>query len=180
MPIEPDTKDWTWVLRRPCPECGFDAARVAPEEVADRLRADLPVWHAVVLKDGAADRPDDATWSPLEYGCHVRDLHRVYRGRVERMLAEDDPLYDNWDQDATAVQERYAEQDPAAVAEALVAEGEATAAVLDGVRGQQWQRPGRRGDGASFTIDGLARYYLHDAVHHLVDVGARSASHDQP
>jgi len=24
MPIMPDTKDWTWVLRRACPECGFD------------------------------------------------------------------------------------------------------------------------------------------------------------
>jgi hypothetical protein len=23
MTIIPDTKDWTWVLHRPCPECGF-------------------------------------------------------------------------------------------------------------------------------------------------------------
>ena len=22
MPIEPDTKDWTWVLHERCPECG--------------------------------------------------------------------------------------------------------------------------------------------------------------
>jgi hypothetical protein len=22
--IIPDTKDWTWVLDRPCPECGLD------------------------------------------------------------------------------------------------------------------------------------------------------------
>ena len=25
MSITPDTKDWTWVLERPCPECGFEA-----------------------------------------------------------------------------------------------------------------------------------------------------------
>ena len=31
----PDTKDWTWVLSEPCPECGFDADRVRP-------RPDLP------------------------------------------------------------------------------------------------------------------------------------------
>ena len=24
MPIVPDDKNWTWVLERPCPECGFD------------------------------------------------------------------------------------------------------------------------------------------------------------
>ena len=28
-PITPDTKDWTWVLDRPCPECGYDASTVA-------------------------------------------------------------------------------------------------------------------------------------------------------
>jgi hypothetical protein len=31
-------------------------------------------------------------------------------------------------------------------------------------------RPGRRSDGASFTIESLARYLLHDPVHHLHDV----------
>jgi hypothetical protein len=25
--IVPDTKDWTWVLDRPCPECGLDTQR---------------------------------------------------------------------------------------------------------------------------------------------------------
>ena len=32
------------------------------------------------------------------------------------VLATDDPTFANWDQDATAVQERYAEQDPVRVA----------------------------------------------------------------
>ncbi|HEY5013683.1 MAG TPA: DinB family protein, partial [Acidimicrobiia bacterium] len=31
--ITPDTKDWTWVLERPCPECGFDASAFAREQV---------------------------------------------------------------------------------------------------------------------------------------------------
>ena len=37
-PIEPDTKDWTWVLSSACAECGFDAASVQPTDVADRIR----------------------------------------------------------------------------------------------------------------------------------------------
>ena len=28
-PVEPDTKDWTWVLDQPCAECGYDAATCA-------------------------------------------------------------------------------------------------------------------------------------------------------
>ena len=37
MTIVPDTKDWTWVLERRCPECGFDTSGF-PAEVAAELR----------------------------------------------------------------------------------------------------------------------------------------------
>ena len=43
-PIEPDTKDWTWVLSRPCPECGFDPSSVHHTEVAGRIRDDAADW----------------------------------------------------------------------------------------------------------------------------------------
>ncbi|PVY29285.1 hypothetical protein C7458_10631 [Williamsia muralis] len=29
MAIVPDTKNWTWVLERPCPDCGFDPSEIA-------------------------------------------------------------------------------------------------------------------------------------------------------
>ena len=35
-PVPADTKDWTWVMERPCPECGFVAAEVTPDR--------LPPW----------------------------------------------------------------------------------------------------------------------------------------
>jgi len=31
--IDPDTKDWTWVLRERCPECGMTAADVQLADV---------------------------------------------------------------------------------------------------------------------------------------------------
>ena len=170
MPIEPDAKDWTWVIGRPCPECGFDAAAVAREDLALRLAAANAAWDRVLAGDDLAARPDDATWSPLEYGCHVRDVHRVYAGRLRRMLAEDDPRYENWDQDATAVEERYAEQDPAVVASELMDAGAEVEAIFASVTGDQWERPGRRSDGAAFTVESIGRYYLHDIEHHLWDV----------
>lgn len=109
MPIVPDEKDWTWVLERVCPECGFDTAEVDRDELAGRIAATSRAWDAVLGGPDVRQRPDDTTWSPLEYACHVRDVHRVYAGRVGRMLAEEDPHYDNWDQDATAVEQRYDE-----------------------------------------------------------------------
>jgi hypothetical protein len=173
MPIEPDTKDWTWVLDRPCPECGFDAAAVAPEDVGALLRDNAEGWRAVLSRPVAAltTRPADDRWSDLEYACHVRDVHRLYDERLVLMLTEDDPDFANWDQDATAVEDRYNEQDPATVATELAAAAATLADRFDGVAGDAWQRTGNRSDGARFTVDGFARYLAHDPIHHLVDVG---------
>ncbi len=178
MPIVPDDKDWTWVIDRPCPECGFDAASVDVERLPERIAVTSRAWAAVLAGPGARDRPDGDTWSPLEYACHVRDVHRVYAGRVARMLAEDDPHYENWDQDATAVAEGYAEQDPAEVTGELTAAGEALGALFRGVSGAGWARTGRRSDGAGFTVESIGRYYLHDIEHHLWDVTGSLPAHD--
>jgi hypothetical protein len=168
--IEPDTKDWTWVLERPCPECGFDARAVRPEEVKNRVYANASAWRRVLEQPDAARRPAAGVWSPLEYACHVRDVHRVFGERVRMMLAVDDPLFENWDQDAEAVAGSYSGQDPAAVADELVARAAAVSTTYGSVVGPQWDRPGRRSNGSEFTIDTLARYHLHDVEHHLHDV----------
>jgi hypothetical protein len=64
MPIEPDTKDWTWVLDRRCDECGFDASAVPLAEVGRMVRDNAAAWQ-VVLADpaGLTDRPSDDRWS---------------------------------------------------------------------------------------------------------------------
>jgi DinB superfamily len=173
MEIVPDTKDWTWVLERPCPECGFDASGVAGEAVAGRLRDNAAAWELVLAAADVRQRPEPATWSPLEYGCHVRDVFRLYDYRLTLMLTEPDPLYPNWDQDETAVKERYGEQDPAAVAVELVDAADRLASRFETVTGAGWDRPGRRSDGARFTVDSFARYLLHDPVHHLHDATGR-------
>jgi hypothetical protein len=170
MPIEPDAKDWTWVLDRACPECGFDTNDVDPHDLAARIARTTDLWRDVLQRADVRQRPDDSTWSPLEYACHVRDVHRVYAGRVARMLAEVDPHYENWDQDATAIEDAYGDQDPGVVAEELAAAAAELGALFAGVEGDRWQLTGRRSDGAAFTVDSIGRYYLHDIEHHLWDV----------
>ncbi|MBW8826188.1 MAG: DinB family protein [Acidobacteria bacterium] len=175
MPITPDDKDWTWVLAESCPDCGFDASTCLPTAVAALVRGNALAWSKVLTAGGndLARRPDEATWSPLEYGCHVRDVYRLYDWRIGRMLAEDDPLYPNWDQDVTAIDERYHEQEPEVVAGELVAAAGALANRLDGLTPEQWDRPGRRSDDRAFTVASIARYMVHDTIHHVWDVRAR-------
>ena len=171
MTITPDTKDWTWVLQRPCPECGLDTSAFAREDVANMVRDIAQRWRALLTGPGDhRQRPVPEKWSALEYGCHVRDVFRIYDERLDLMLTTAGPHYPNWDQDATAVADRYAEQDPGTVAVEIVAAGTAVAAKFDTVTGDQWQRTGFRSDGAQFTIETFARYFVHDPVHHYYDV----------
>lgn len=107
----------------------------------------------------------------VEYACHVRDVFRLFDLRLASMLHEDDPLFANWDQDETAVADRYGEQDPTVVQRELADAGHRLAAAFDAVGGEQWDRPGRRSDGAAFTVRSFARYLLHDPLHHLWDIG---------
>ncbi|PZR53458.1 DinB family protein [Xylanimonas oleitrophica] len=170
--IEPDTKDWTWVLERPCPECGFSAAGIEPHAVGDAVRATLPRWRTALTRADVATRPAAGVWSPLEYGAHVRDVFRVFDTRLAAMLQQHDPLFDDWDQDAAALADGYAHQDPTVVAGELEEAGAAVAARFDTVGPDDAERPGRRSNGSVFTVRTLGRYFLHDVVHHLHDVRA--------
>ena len=170
MPIIPDEKDWTWVLSRPCPECGFDASTVTPATVPGTVTNMLPRWRAALRRADAAERPDDTTWSVLEYASHVRDVFSLFDRRLNQMLTEDNARFENWDQDLTAIEKDYANADPAVVSAELTAEGQQVAESFAGVRQDQWGRRGIRGNGSEFTVLTLAQYFLHDVVHHLHDV----------
>ncbi|MCL2516165.1 MAG: DinB family protein [Microbacteriaceae bacterium] len=171
MPITPDDKDWTWVLERPCPECGFDPAAVSFRDVPEAVRENLAGWRSVLAGDGVDTRPDDATWSPLEYAAHVRDVFRIMHARLNLMLVLDDPEFANWDQDATQVEQDYNGQDPKHVAIEMVDAGLGIASAFELVPDAALARTGRRSNGSTFTVETLAAYFLHDVVHHLHDVG---------
>jgi hypothetical protein len=172
-----DTKDWTWVLERPCPECGFEAGAVPVDSISGLVRQNAATW-ARLLREGVIGpaRPDPSIWSALEYACHVRDVYRRYDGRIELMLTEEDPLFPNWDQDATAREDGYQEQAPAKVVSELSSAAEGLAGRLDGIAGPEWDRIGRRSDGATFTVASISRYMIHDPVHHVWDVTDRQRS----
>ena len=54
MEIVPDSKDWTWVLERRCPECGFDSSALSREKIAPLTRSSAHLWQEIL----GATRPD--------------------------------------------------------------------------------------------------------------------------
>jgi hypothetical protein len=170
-PVVPDTKDWTWVLAKPCPDCAFDARALSHTDVAAYLRRDAEGWVTRLAEgESVTARPSPGVWSVLEYGCHVRDVHRIFAGRVQLVLDEDVPRFPNWDQDETALRDGYASQRPATVAEEVRRAAAAVADLYDAVPSDAWSRRGVRSNGSEFTIATLALYHLHDVVHHAWDV----------
>ena len=170
--IVSDTKDWTWVLERPCPECGFDPAAQSTDALPTRIHDTAMAWSDVLARTDVGVRPEPAVWSPLEYACHVRDVHVVFAERVRLMLEVDEPAFANWDQDATAVESDYGSQDPAEVAVRLIEAAGTVASLYATVTDATKDRCGRRSDDSVFTVESLGTYHLHDVVHHLHDVGA--------
>jgi hypothetical protein len=174
--VPKDDKDWTWVLSAPCSACRFDASTTTATEALEEMRRAVVTLLTALDGPDPRRRPDPQVWSPVEYACHVRDMCRVFGARLALMRATTDPLFASWDQDETALAERYWQQDPGPVACELREESDRLLADFATVDGEEWQRPGRRTDGTLFTIDSLARYMAHDAIHHAWDVSKGPAA----
>ncbi len=172
MTIIADDKDWTWVLSKPCPECGFNAQEVTPATVATTIPALLPRWQAALKRPNVEERPNTSTWSVLEYGAHVREVFDVFTSRLELMLSQDNPTFANWDQDRAAVEGNYSQLDPDELSADLVPNGLDAASAFGAVPLENWQRRGLRSNGALFTVVTLSGYFLHDVIHHLHDINA--------
>ena len=170
--IVPDTKDWTWVLERACAACGFDPTAQGLADLPRLVHDTAMAWSQVLARGDVAERPAPDVWSPLEYGCHVRDVHVLFAERLRSMLDEDEPTFANWDQDATAVDSDYGRQDATTVAVELIEAAGTVAGIYATVTDATKDRPGLRSNGDRFTVETLGSYHLHDVVHHLHDVGA--------
>jgi hypothetical protein len=158
-------------LSRRCDQCGLSAGDITAEAFAQRTFIAAEEWVQILRSSPAVNaRPEPDVWSPLEYGAHVRDVYRLFDARLTQMLNEDTPTFASWNQDETAINERYGEQDPEVVAEELEAAAQRFVARIQSLTPEQYTRRGIRSDGAEFTVATFLQYFLHDVIHHLWDV----------
>ena len=168
-----DEPDWLVVVASGhCAVCELTAGHGPSSGLAGRLRDEAHRW-AALLRDADDDdvrrRPGPGRWSALEYGVHVRDVLSVFTERVLRTLAETEPELGWWDHDAAIADGFANESDRAAVGDDLVENAARLAEVLSRVAGDQWERGATRRESERFTVDLLARFALHEVVHHRDD-----------
>ena len=164
-----------------CDECGFDGEAMANTDLIEACRRFAKRYRAPLTRflpdeDGAAivrRRPAPDVWSALEYAAHTRDVFVFYRERIERVLAEDRPTLHAVGFGNREEERAYNDEDPAATADGVTGEATAVAELLEGLDESQWARVGlsSEGDGAERTVRVLAERVVHDAHHHLLDIG---------
>lgn len=157
-----------------CDECGYDYDSLSRDqiigalpELAEQIGSILTSAPAAALR--AYVRP--ASWSALEYGCHVRDVLRVQRERVLLAQVEDIPRFVSMRRDERATEERYNEQNPVAVATAVQAGARDLAGTLAGFDDGAWLRVGIYPWPESHvrTVEWIGRRSAHELAHHLFD-----------
>lgn len=151
-----------------CDQCRFDARDWTAGDLAATLLALGPWWRETtrwVDPDVVAARPAPDTWSALEYAAHSRDLTGGLGRLLHAVLTVDDLVLDI---DAPAG--HAVDGGLAAVVDALDANAQRTAALA--------ARTARDGWGRTAVVDGdpldafdVLAHAVHDATHHLMDVG---------
>jgi hypothetical protein len=121
--------------------------------------------------DALRARSDPRVWSAIEYACHVRDGLALAGRNVEVATLVHVPDLGAWDREAAAEEGHYAEQDPRAVGDDIMAAADHLASLLQALPPEALDRGAIRG-GAEFTVAGFGRYALHEQHHHLADARA--------
>lgn len=171
--------DFTRVQHEPCPFCGHDVSRYPAGDLASALVEAGRRWSEFLTTvvdhpgggDGLCRRPQPDVWSAIEYGCHVRDWLSWAARQIELTVLADGPAYRAWDPAAAVEVDHYREQHPDAVADDIAAAAAEMARLVQRAGASAFDRTGTLA-GVEFTVAGLCRYALHEALHHLGDARA--------
>jgi hypothetical protein len=117
-------------------------------------------------------RPADDEWSLIETCCHLRDNASEDGTRIRRMLEEDNPMLDMYDQDAWVTERNYAHEDPKRVLIALRAYWNGLAYMLEALSGEDWTRPGRHPEDGAVTVQSWAAGEVRHSADHLEQMRA--------
>ncbi|MDN0196972.1 hypothetical protein [Streptomyces sp. S.PNR 29] len=148
-----------------CDRCGFTSSLFPQGDIADLLRDYASGWQRVLTGPGHDRRRVGVPrWSPLEHGCHVRDMCLLFHLRLDAMLGIAPST------SARDAGQRYRDEIPTRVAEELGRAAEALARRLAGLGADDWNRGDPGLADPRLTVEFFTRHLLHDIAHGLAEV----------
>ena len=158
-----------------CDECGYDDASYGRADMLAAITG-LAAEHGQLLRTVPAGtlraHTRAGSWSPLEYGCHVRDMLTVQRERVLIAQARPTPRFASMRRDERAVEEAYNEQDPRVVADEIASAAAALTGTLEELDDAGWARTGLYPwpEPEVRSVEWMVgARTVHELVHHLFD-----------
>lgn len=128
-----------------------------------RALADFPA-------ESLTAHPIAGKWSAAEIVHHLADSETTSGLRLRRLLVEDHPLIQGYDQDTYAARLNYNRRDLAPSLEAFRYARATTAQLFDFMTNEDWQREGTHSESGSYTAEDWLRIYAAHAHNHASQI----------
>jgi hypothetical protein len=155
-----------------CAECGFRYDGTPAEDIGAAIVVGAGQVANLLERPDTNRRRIHGVWSPLEYGCHLRDVLLVQRERVLLARRQERPTAVPMGRDERVEHDGYAEQAPQDVARQLKDAAQLFANVLARLPSDEWQRTVlyTYPEPAERPLTWVAAHTLHEVRHHRMDI----------
>jgi hypothetical protein len=132
------------------------------DEVMDALNG--------IPDDSLGAHPIPGKWSAREIVHHLGDSESTSGWRLRKLLVEDNPLIQGYDQDQFAEKLRYNERDMAPALEAFRCARASTVQILSLMSDADWQRAGTHSESGRYTTEDWLKIYAAHAHNHAAQI----------
>ena len=119
---------------------------------------------------GWTAHPIPGKWSAREIVHHLADSESLSGIRLRKLLTEERPILQGYDQDHYAVRLRYNERDPAPALETFRGVRAATTQLLKELSEEDWARQGWHAESGLYTVETWLRIYSDHAHNHAAQI----------
>ena len=136
----------------------------------DRFELGGPLFRAAVAgltPEHLGARPGPGAWSLAELAAHLLDCDLVGADRIKRVIAEDNPTLQAFDENAWAARLGYPAAPPEEAAALFGANRRWVARILRGLPEADFARAGQHTERGRETLAELVRIYIGHLDHHL-------------
>ncbi|HEX8175076.1 MAG TPA: DinB family protein [Pyrinomonadaceae bacterium] len=114
--------------------------------------------------------PIEGKWSACEIVQHLADSEMTSAIRIRKLIAQDKPSIESYDQEAFAVRLRYNERDMQPAMDAFKGARSSTAQLLRTLTEEEWKREGSHPEHATYTAEDWLRIYAEHAHNHAAQI----------
>lgn len=121
-------------------------------------------------RDSLTAHPIEGKWSAAEIVHHLADSETTSGLRLRRLLVEDHPLIQGYDQDAYAARLNYNQRDIAPSLDAFRAARATAAQLFEFMRDEDWQKEGTHSESGSYSAEDWLKIYAAHAHNHAAQI----------